>query len=217
MKSKNGESLPEKHGTPTGGTEGAASEATTEPTTDDLSVDLDSIRLSQNFREEIGVTKALVQVPVRKPQRQEFIRVRDDENYRIVTALLEFKEERQFYLLTPEISDALPGEWYPVRLVTAINRQGIVFLWPLKLTGPHGQTNAWYETAKEAANLATQKWVRVEADMFLGGYQPYVADAKLPEPIWPEVDFQHLLNIAFRDRQIQSMDHPVIQRLRGFV
>ena len=217
MKSKNGEPPPKEQGTQTDEREDAADKVAAEAPNEDLLSDPDYYTLSQKFREEIGVKKVIVQVPVRKPKREEFIRVRDDEHYRRETALLELKEEREFYLLTPDIRDALPGEWYPVRLVTAINRLDVPFLWPLKLAGPHGQSNAWYDTAIEAANLAKQKWVRVLSDMSLGGYQPYVAEAKLPEPIWPEYNFQDLWNIAFRDRTIQSMDDPVIQRLLGRV
>jgi hypothetical protein len=35
------------------------------------------------------------------------------------------------------------------------------------------------------------------------------------EPEWPEVPFGELLRIAFRDRLIESLDHPVLRRLRG--
>ena len=217
MKSTNGEPPPKEQGTKTDERENAADKVEAKATEQDLFEDLNSLRLSQNFREVIGVTKALVQVPVRKPQRQEFIRVRDDEQYRLDTGLLELKEEREFYMLAPDIRDDLPGEWFPVRLVTVINRLGIVFIWPLKLESTSGQSNPWYETAIEAANIATQKWVKVVPDMSLGGYQTYVANAKLPEPDWPKHDFQHLLTVAFRDRQIQSMDHPVIRRLLGYV
>ena len=37
--------------------------------------DLSRLRLSQNFSEKVGVRKALLTVPVRKPGRQDFIRV----------------------------------------------------------------------------------------------------------------------------------------------
>ncbi len=37
-----------------------------------------SLRLSQNFHESLGVKKALITVPVRKPGKQDFIRVHPD-------------------------------------------------------------------------------------------------------------------------------------------
>jgi hypothetical protein len=39
----------------------------------------------------------------------------------------------------------------------------------------------------------------------------------IKEPVWPEASFQDLIKIAFRDRLITTIDHPVIKRLRGLV
>ena len=84
--------------------------------------------------------------PVRKPNKQEFVRVNPAPEFRLETGLLELKEDREFYLLDPDVRDQLPGDWVPVRLVTCITRQGVVFLWPLKLPDPDGRANSWYET-----------------------------------------------------------------------
>ena len=35
------------------------------------------------------------------------------------------------------------------------------------------------------------------------------------DPEWPDASFKKLLQIAFRDRFIKSLDHPVIRALRG--
>lgn len=130
--------------------------------------------------------------------------------------MLELKEDREFYLLAPDVRDQLPGNWTPVRLVTCINRQGVVFLWPLKLPAPDGRPNSWHETAMTAADIATKQWAKVVADMSLGGYQTYIASGELPEPEWPEHDFQRLLAVVFRDCVVRDMDHPVVNRLLGY-
>jgi len=52
--------------------------------------------------------------------------------------------------------------------------------------------------------------------MSLGGYQTYIACGELPEPEWPEHDFQRLLAVAFRDCVVRDMDHPVVNRLLGY-
>jgi len=67
----------------------------------------------------------------------------------------------------------------------------------------------------EAAQLATNRWVRVTANLGLGAYEIFEASAALPEPVWPDISFTQLLSIAFRDRFINSPDHPVLKRLRG--
>jgi hypothetical protein len=72
-------------------------------------------------------------------------------------------------------------------------------------------------SAAEAAELAMDKWIRITANMALGAYEISEAIGNLSEPVWPEMSFQEILRIAFRDRIVQSLDHPLVQRLRGAV
>jgi hypothetical protein len=41
------------------------------------------------------------------------------------------------------------------------------------------------------------------------------AQSIMSEPEWPDVSFQEIIRLAFRDRLITSLNHPVIKRLRG--
>ena len=173
------------------------------------------LRLSQDFGSSLGVKKALLTVPVRKPDRQWFVRVHPSEEYRIQTAVLELKEERETYLVDPAIWSELPGDIVPVTLFTTINRQGVVFLWPIRLPGEDGRQSEWHRSAYEAAELAMQNWVKVQANMSLQAYEVSIATANIPEPEWPDKTFQELLTVAFRDRFIDTSDHPVLRRLRG--
>src|SRR5438477_12327389 len=84
-----------------------------------------AIRLSQSFAGTVGVKKLLTTVPVRKPNRQDFVRVHPDPTYRATpVAVIELKEYRETYLLSPSMAQQLPGEFNAVTLNTAINRQG---------------------------------------------------------------------------------------------
>jgi hypothetical protein len=176
-----------------------------------------AFRLSQDFGVDGGVKKVLLKIPVRKPQRQEFIRVHADPAFAYEVALVELKDEREVYLVVRELQTELSAEVKAARLYPTINRQGILSLWPCWLPGPDGKTNPWHETAIQAAELAKTAWIRVVSDMSLGGYQPYQATGNLPEPDWPESCFGDLLKLAFGDRVIDRPDHPVIQRLLGQV
>jgi hypothetical protein len=69
----------------------------------------------------------------------------------------------------------------------------------------------------EAAQHAMKRWVRVKANMSLGAYEIYEAEASMPDPEWPELSFQELVRIGFKDKLITGFDHPVIKRLRGQV
>lgn len=177
--------------------------------------DLSRLTLPQNFGDMVGAKKCLTAVSVRKPNRQEFIRVRPGGNWRIDTGVLEVKEERETYLVDPSLWPILPGEITPKVLVTAVNRQNIVFLWPLRLPGSDGRVDQWSQSALEASMLATDGWICVKANMSAGAYEVYQAGGDLPDPVWPEISFQELIRIAFKDRFIKDVAHPVIRRLRG--
>src|SRR5215468_9369699 len=93
-----------------------------------------SLRLDQSFADTVGVKKLLTTVPIRKPNRQEFVRVHPDPAYRLTpAAIIEVKEDREVYLVRRDIVSAVPGEYVPASLFTTINRQGTLFLWPVKL------------------------------------------------------------------------------------
>jgi hypothetical protein len=177
-----------------------------------------ALRLSQSFAGAVGVKKLLTTVPVRKPNRQDFVRVHPDPAYRETpVAIIELKEDRETYLLSPSIAQQLPGEFNAVTLNTAINRQGVLQIWPVKLPGSDGKHNEWHRSAAEAAERAMEKWVRVTANMSAGGYDIFEASGELPEPVWPDISFEEILRIAFRDRYVDDVSHPLLQKLRGLV
>jgi hypothetical protein len=178
-------------------------------------LDLSKLRLSQNFSESIGVRKALLTVPVRKPNRQEFVRVHPDESMHLETVVLDLKEDREVYLVKPGLWPELAGELTPKVLFAAISRQGVLSLWPVRLPGSDGRLDTWNQSALEAAQMAMKTWVRVAANMSLGGYDVYEATGDLPEPEWPELSLQQILEIAFKGKFIQDLNHPAIRRLMG--
>jgi hypothetical protein len=177
--------------------------------------DIEKLRLSQDFATTLGVKKALLTVPVRKPNRQEFIRVHPDLDWRLQTVILELKEERESYLVDPKFWGELPGELIPKVIFTVINRQGVLTLWPIRLPGEDGRHDEWNRSALEAAEMAQKEWIRMAANMSLGAYEVYRAMADIPEPEWPDKTFQEILRVAFKEQFIDSIDHPVLRRLRG--
>ena len=175
------------------------------------------LTLSQDFAAGLGVKRALLTVPVRKPAKEWWVQVHPDEAYRIQTAVLELKEDRETYLVDPDLWSELATEstFSPRALFTAMTRQGVVFLWPIRLPGPDGRIDEWSRSALEAATMAAGQWVRVAANMHLGAYEVFTATANLPDPEWPDVPFKQLLQVAFKDRFLNKLEHPVLQRLRG--
>jgi len=177
-----------------------------------------ALRLDQSFADTVGVKKHLTTVPVRKPNRQDFVRVHPQSDYRLTpAAIIEVKEDREVYLLTPNMAQELPGEFTAATLFTTINRQGVLQLWPVKLPAPDGKHNEWHRSSAEAAELAMKRWIRLTANMSLGAYDVFEAIGDLPEPEWPDIPLPDILKIAFNDRIVDRLDHPLVQRLRGQV
>jgi hypothetical protein len=188
----------------------------TNPSIEPGKFDLSSLRLPQNFTETAGVKKLLTTVPVRKPNPQDFCRVHPSRDYRENFAVIELKEDRETYLIRGhELVSELVGEYTAVTLFTAVNRQGIVFLWPVRLPDPDAKQLEWHRSMREAAETAMKHWVRTKANMSLGAYEITVSESVIADPVWPKEPFTQLLEVAFRNRLIDTIDHAVIKRLRG--
>jgi hypothetical protein len=172
--------------------------------------------LDQSYADTHGVKKLLTTVPVGKPSRQDFVRVHRDPAFRLTpVGIITVKEDREVFLVPPDMAQQLPGEFSVATLFTAINRQGVLRLWPAKLPGSDGKHNVWHRTEMEAAERAMESWIRVTANMALGANDIFEAVGDLPDPEWPNISFGEILKIAFRDRIVDRVDHPLVQRLRG--
>jgi len=176
---------------------------------------LENLRLDQSFIETAGVRKLLRTIPVHKPNPQDFVRCHASPDYRMNAPVIELKDEREEYVITKELVPELVGEFINKTLFTAINRQGVIFLWPVRLPDPEGKSMEWWRSSREAAELAMKQWVRVKANRSLGAYEMFIAESVMSDPVWPDATFQELIRLAFRDRLITTLGHPVIKRLRG--
>lgn len=180
---------------------------------------LDSLRLTQDFGAVAGVKPLVKTVPVKKPSKEWFVRTHPDPAYRLQTLVLELKDDkdRAIYLIAPPLWEQLAAESCvsPRLLIASISRQGVLFVWPIRLAGSDGKVDNWNKSSLDAANEAETRWVRVVADMNLGAYQIFAGSEKISEPTWPQISFQEIIKIAFRDNMISDWEHPVLKRLRG--
>lgn len=193
-----------------------AADGNATPLPDD-SFDPKRLRLSQDFAAELGVKKILLTVPVKKPDKQTFYRIHPDPAYYVETAVLEIKEDRETYLVDPGLRVELSTEIVFKVLFTAITKQGVLSLLPVRLPGTDGRLDEWNRSLMEAVERAKRKWIRISANMHLGAYEVFEATANLPDPEWPQLSFKEILRLAFKDRFINTPDHPVIRKLRGEV
>jgi hypothetical protein len=177
--------------------------------------DLVRLRIDPEKLETAGARKLLTSVPVRKPGEQDFIRVRPELDYRETLALVELSEDRETFIVDLGTVPELQGECFFATLFTAVSRTGVVFLWPVKVPSTDSRASEWHTSAATAAQHAMRTWVRIRANMSLGAYEISEATGNIPNPVWPEHSFDALIRIAFKDRIIRDLNHPVVKRLRG--
>ena len=178
---------------------------------------LESLRLNQDFTNTAGVKRLITRIPIRKPNKMEFIRIRAGDNWRFQTNILELKQDNEVYFLTPEAANEVASLLRPVSLHLAIDRFDNLFLAPVGLPGEDGKWNAWHQSMSVALKEAESQWVRVVANKKAGYYDVLTASGALSEPNWPDLSFTQILEIASKGRIINRPDHPVIQQLLGFV
>lgn len=179
------------------------------------SLDLTALRLPQNFGSVAGVKKVVTTVPVRKPGNQSFVRVHPAAEWQLSALILQLKEDGECYFVLPDLAADLSQEVRAKQLYTYVGRDGNVALWPVNLPGEDGRLDQWSQSAHTAAQMAQTSWIRMVANRHVGAYDVYEAPSLSDEPIWPELSFKDVLNLAFKDRLITSLDHPIVKRLRG--
>jgi hypothetical protein len=165
------------------------------------------------------VKEALVSIRYRKPNKYEFVRVRPEEEYHLQTYVIELKNDNELFLVDRLLWPSLAGEptFGPRAFYTAINRQGELFLWPCLLPKPDGKVPDWVAIPLEAAQKAMRNWTKIAWDDSQKRHRIWEATAQLPEPEWPNLPFNQILKLGFRDHFISSPDHQVLRRLRGEV
>ena len=184
-----------------------------EPAAAGSSSDFSRFRLSQNFGSASGVRKKLTTVPVRKPNKTQFVRVHPAN--KMDTMLLRYGDNGEdLYLIDPDVMQQVEDLAKNYRLMEAIDRQNNVFIWPLALPDAEKPLN-WHFSALEAANNAELEWTRMQANMALGAYDIFAAEQDLGGPEWPELSMNELLEIAFKNKIIDRPDHLVLLQLRG--
>jgi hypothetical protein len=117
--------------------------------------------------------------------------------------------------------ESLRSELTLITIYTAINRAGVVFLWPAPRPSSEGRGggDTWHRSAHEAAAAAMKRLTRVTSNRDLGAYEIAFSDNPIPDndPVWPDLSFEELLRIGFEKvgRYVKDFEHPVIKSLRG--
>ncbi|HSF32526.1 MAG TPA: hypothetical protein VLK82_18900, partial [Candidatus Tectomicrobia bacterium] len=177
--------------------------------------DISALKVSQDVNTDLKVKRIITKVQLRKPSRNLFFRVRPGEAWRMTTLLLEDPEAKdEFYTVSRALWETLGPRGRYYHLFVAINRQKTLFVLPVPVPDAR-KPNDWHLSLLDAVRMAETEWVRAEANMDAGMRHIHVAEGTLSEPEWPELAFNEIIRLAFRGRHVNSLEHPLVQRLEG--
>ena len=179
-------------------------------------LDFSKFKVSSGSSDLPVAQKVLLHVPVRKPSKQQFVRVCSQESSQFECAILKLEDDDRPYLTSPEIAQMIIHDIKKVTLKLTMDKQGNVLLWPIPPRPVEGNDNIWNETQRDAAKLAEKKWIRLTSNRELGCYEAIEAQGEQPEPVWPELSMDEILKIAFGSTHvITDQEHPALQKLWG--
>ena len=184
--------------------------------------DPDTMRLSQATLKS-SAKKLISNYTIRKtPRRGSFFRVHPDPAYQHITYVYLEKDEagldKDTYLITPRFAEQLDDEYKNVMQSTILylakeRHAEKAFVWRVGIPLDGTKDNQFWSSAREKADIAKTQWIRIATG--IGCYDHYEPKGAIPEPVWPEIPFGEILRLAFKNRVIDSMDHPIMQALAG--
>ena len=181
-------------------------------------IDLERVRAKADQSIDLGVTTEYTMIPIRNPKPDEFFRCMPDEDYSMDAHILSLKTENEWYMIEPDILPEIQLEsQLRVRTVyVCVTMNSTPFVTCIPQHDEMGKINSWHQSDHITMEEAKQCWVRRQADKANGGYTITKAmNAKLPDPKWPTMTLNEIIDRAFNKFYIDDINHPVLQRLRG--
>ena len=119
--------------------------------------------------------------------------------------------DREIYIVHSDLANGeLADDARYAILHLATSSTGRLFWWHVKMS-VNSRRNHWAESALKAVEIAQGKWIRVIPAH--EGYEIREAKARMPEPHWPDMGREEAIQLAFEDRIIDTVEHPVAKRL----
>ena len=168
--------------------------------------------------------RVVTSIPIKKPKPGvEFFRIRPEAEWKFPTYILDLSSssdgEGKFLLKKALYGEVI--ETKKLKLVTIYTGitygSGEIFFSEIAQPDAEGKDNEYNRTRRLAYKAAETQWVKLQRNDSIGAYDTVLAISNLPEPEWPEEpeDMIKALEIAFKDRFIDDINHPVLKRLRG--
>jgi hypothetical protein len=113
--------------------------------------------MDQDYADRAGEKKLLKTVPIRKPGKQHWVRVHSSPAYRMDLPCFELEEGREHYLVNPKYHRQVGRQAVRKTFFTAVNRQGVIFLWPVPLPKEDGKDNDWWASGRKGGGTGDEK------------------------------------------------------------
>ena len=188
---------------------------TVSPIDDDI--DFEALRLPPSG--QLIAKRDLSIIPVRKPKKTEWFRVRSGNDWRIDLPLYE-DADGDTYLIGSDFLSFL-NERALVRrariYTLLVHGSGVLLLSPIGLPDVDGKLNSYNRSREEHYRKAETEWISISANKDLAGYDVWTPETRIPEPEWPTPPntLKEMLSIAFKGRYINDPDHPILNQLKG--
>jgi hypothetical protein len=158
-------------------------------------------------------------IPEGRP-KDTYFRVDPREEMQWSTALLEYKPEGALhpdtYILAPDVAGELGPRSKPVVIRVCICRPDILKLWAVKVPQTvRGKPNGYTQSAWDALRILEKEWACLVTNESSTGYDVILAETQWPDPQWRNTSMGELVFKCYRGRFIDSMDHEVIQKIKG--
>ena len=175
----------------------------------------DLAALGRPLDEIIASEKLLTSLPVRKPKRDEWVRIHMTIAARAY--IYEAKGDNSWYIVLPGVVEPMIDVVRFVQLCLAVNYDGSAFVWPVPVPTERKPPRA-HITAFAAAEKAAREWIRISWGKY--DYNVYRRSSAKIEPAWPTevTNASEMLRFAAKAGGIEiidSLDHPVVRALQG--
>jgi hypothetical protein len=176
-----------------------------------------SLGISTDYAAAISAQASTKPFELRKPNGQEFFRTSPFNHQRLlVGAIADQQEMSKLYVVQPELLDQVkvrfPKSVRVYELVLTQSLVGTAFLWGVPLSEDRG--GSWNSSQRDARHKGESRWTNMASGR--GQYDVTTIDNS-KEVVWDSFPpMIKILRQALSDgRLINTMDHPLLCKLRG--
>lgn len=170
----------------------------------------------------VASSESLTRVSTNKPKKDTYIRVHPDYFVDLISLVDKDGIEATTYVIDSDTleqamnEEAITSVLLKRRYYLYVTQGGSYGLWGLTFPMDEGQDpNSWTESALTVISRAMGEWLRHYAKRGDGGYRIIPASKDLGEPKWPEEGWEEIIELAFKGKIIDDINHPYFEKLRG--